>query len=149
MSTIYLPTGFSWVAASLVSVATVLQWQGFRVGIARKAARVAYPQAYAEKAEQESSKEAMVFNCTQRAHQNTLENVPVVILTTLIGGLRYPIPAAVACGFWSFTRIIYTLRYGTGEPKKRALVFRFNFIAQLVLTALSGKVAFDLIKAGV
>ena len=37
---------------------------------------------------------------------------------TLIGGLRYPIPAAVACAFWSFTRIIYTLRYGTGEPNK-------------------------------
>ena len=70
---------------------------------------------------------------------------------TLIGGLRYPISAAVTCGFWSFTRIIYTLRYGTGVPKKvfvfkvsvvsesysycnptqRASVFYFNFLAQL------------------
>jgi glutathione S-transferase len=37
---------------------------------------------------------------------------------TLIGGLRYPIPAAVACGLWSLTRILYTIRYGTGEPNK-------------------------------
>jgi uncharacterized membrane protein len=115
-----------------------------------------YGPAYAEKAEQESSNEAKVFNCLQRetrfpmpsfrsscntftgAHQNTLENVPVVVLTwvlfpsrvvmglitllatyrTLISGFRYPIAAAAACGLWSITRIMYTLRYGTGEPKK-------------------------------
>lgn len=37
---------------------------------------------------------------------------------TLISGLRYPIPAAAACGLWSLTRIIYTKRYGTGDPQK-------------------------------
>ncbi|KAF8481836.1 hypothetical protein DFH94DRAFT_681184 [Russula ochroleuca] len=130
MSTIYVPTGqltppsFSWVAASLVSVAIVLQWQRISVGNARKKASIPYPQAYAEKAEQESSMDAKIFNCKQRAHQNTLENVPEVILTTLIGGLRYPIFAAAACGFWSVTRILYMIRYGTGEPKK---VFVFLF----------------------
>ena len=61
----------------------------------------AYDPAYADKAEQEASKDAMVFNCTQReawflalssfclpqlrnsigAHQNTLENVPVIVTT--------------------------------------------------------------------
>ena len=35
---------FSWIAASLVSVAVVLQWQGIAVAGARKAARIAYPQ---------------------------------------------------------------------------------------------------------
>jgi len=78
------------------------------------------------------------------AHQNTLENVPVVVLTwvllssrtfrelitlvttyrTLIGGLHYPIPAAVVCGLWCFTRIFYTIRYGTGEPDKVFLLFK-------------------------
>jgi glutathione S-transferase len=81
------------------------------------------------------------------AHQNTLESVPVVVVTwvlfssrifrelisslethrTLIGGLHYPIPVALACGFWSFTRILYTIRYGTGEPKK---VFFFSYQSQ-------------------
>jgi hypothetical protein len=58
---------------------------------------MAYDPAYADKAEQEASKEAMIFNCTQSkelifscvlplmifagAHQNTLENAPVVVLT--------------------------------------------------------------------
>jgi hypothetical protein len=35
---------------------------------------------YAEKAVQDASKAALVFNCTQRAHQNTLENLPLAIL---------------------------------------------------------------------
>jgi glutathione S-transferase len=81
MSTIYVPTGFSWVAASLVSVAIVLQWQRISVGNARKKASIPYPQAYAEKAEQESSMDAKIFNCKQRAHQNTLENAPVMVVS--------------------------------------------------------------------
>ncbi|KAH9964219.1 hypothetical protein BC827DRAFT_57497 [Russula dissimulans] len=118
MSTIYVPVGFAWIAASVLSVAAVLQWQTTVVGGARKRARIPYPQAYADKTEQEASKEAMVFNCAQRAHQNTLENVPVIVLTTLIGGLHYPIPAAAGCALWSLARIIYTVRYTTGEPRK-------------------------------
>jgi glutathione S-transferase len=149
MTTLYVPTGFSYVAASLLSLTTVLQWQAIAVGGARKKARIAYPQAYADKAEQESSNEAKVFNCMQRAHQNTLENVPVIVLMTLISGFRYPIAAAAACGLWTVTRIMYTLRYGTGEPKKRALPVRLSFFVQTTLSILSGKVVFDLIKAGV
>lgn len=88
------------------------------------------------------------------AHQNTIENVPVIVLPwvlwssfafrkliillptyrTLIAGIRYPIPAAVACGFWSFTRIIYTLRYGTGEPSK---VICFAFQVTLISESYS------------
>lgn len=33
--------------------------------------------------------------------------------------LKYPIPAAACCGLWSFSRILYTLGYATGEPAKR------------------------------
>ena len=76
------------------------------------------------------------------AHANTLENVPGAIVlyvyhrtpsslcvsscthgtrSTLLAGLRYPVFAASALGFWSFCRIIYTLGYGTGDPKKRLI----------------------------
>ncbi|KAI0257024.1 hypothetical protein BJV78DRAFT_1159704 [Lactifluus subvellereus] len=130
MSTIYVPTGFSWVTASLLSVATLLQWQSLAVGGARRRAKIPYPRAYAEKAEQEASKDAMVFNCMQRAHQNTLENAPVIVTTTLISALHYPIPAAVGCGLWTLSRIIYTLTYGTGEPRKRVPSVNFGFLMQ-------------------
>jgi hypothetical protein len=69
MSTIHFPTGwsflpthypgtdssrppsFSWVAASLLLVVTVLQWQGIAVGNARRKARIAYPQGELHRAE--------------------------------------------------------------------------------------------------
>ncbi|KAH9964221.1 hypothetical protein BC827DRAFT_1154181 [Russula dissimulans] len=149
-----------------IGSAAVLQWQTTVVGGARKRARIPYPQgerfhagetlilwadymysAYADKTEQEASKEAMVFNCAQRAHQNTLENVPVIVLTTLIGGLHYPIPAAAGCALWSLARIIYTVCYTTGEPRKRSVPARLGFVLQTVQFFLSGKVVFDLIKA--
>jgi len=149
MSTIHVPVGFSWVTASLLSVATLLQWQGLSVCGARKKAHISYPLAYADKAEQEASKEAMIFNCMQRAHQNTLENAPVVVLTTVISGLRYPIPAAAGCGLWVLSRFVYTVRYGAGDPKKRMLPVRIGFLVQIALSALSGKVVYDLIKAGI
>jgi len=53
-----------------------------------------YPHLYAEKAEAAASKDAMIFNCTQRAAQNTLEYLPVVITCTVITAVKYPILAA-------------------------------------------------------
>lgn len=64
--------------ASILSTCFVLFWQGEVVGRYRRAANVPYPQAYAEKAEAEASLDAKRFNCAQRAHQNTLENVPII-----------------------------------------------------------------------
>ena len=148
------------------------------------------------------------------AHQNTLENVPVVVLTwvlfssrtlvglitlfvgqlyyyrTLISALRYPIPAAAACGLWSASRIMYMLRYGSGDPKKVFVFYTksawgrkseshplnpartsgqvelprpdwwvnpafyecnasYLSVRTIGLSILSGKVVFDLVKAGI
>lgn len=114
-----VPEGFQYVGASLLSTVFVLVGQGITVGRWRKRSGIKYPQLYADKAEAAASKDAMIFNCAQRAHQNTLENIPVVYVTTLITGLKYPHLAAGACALWSLSRIGYTRGYLSGNPDKR------------------------------
>ncbi|KAI6007177.1 hypothetical protein EDD15DRAFT_27889 [Pisolithus albus] len=116
---ILLPEGYKYITAPLVSLGWVLLWQGLLVGRARKRAGIAYPQLYAEQAECKASPVALRFNCTQRAHQNTLESTPIVVLGTLITGLKYPLLATALGSAFSIGRVIYTLGYKTGEPAKR------------------------------
>jgi glutathione S-transferase len=49
-------------------------------------------------------------------HTNTTHNQ--LVSRTIIAGLKYPIIAASVCGFWVFTRVLYTRGYITGEAKK-------------------------------
>ncbi|KIP06175.1 hypothetical protein PHLGIDRAFT_36079 [Phlebiopsis gigantea 11061_1 CR5-6] len=119
---IVLPAEYGYTAAAVVSTFWVTLFQSLRVGRARKAAKIDYPQLYAEKAEAAASKEAHVFNCAQRAHQNTLEWLPQVIASTLIVGVKYPRFAAAVCATWSVARVLYTIGYTSGNPKKRNLL---------------------------
>jgi len=118
-STIVVPQGFSYVAASLLSIAVLLQWQAGSINYYRKEANIPYPQTFAEKAEMQASKEALIFNCAQRAHYNTVENVPIIVICTLVTALRHPIYAASACGLFTVGRILYTIGYLSGEPRNR------------------------------
>ena len=44
---------------------------------------------------------ALKFNCTQRAHQNTLEYLPQVLVLEALLGLQYPIYAASLGMAWN------------------------------------------------
>lgn len=122
MAAIVLPSGYNYTIAAVVSTFWVTAFQVIRVGRARKAAKIDYPQLYAEKSEAAASKEAQVFNCTQRAHANTLEWLPQIITSTLVIGLKFPVLAASVCGVWSVSRILYTIGYASGNPSKRNLL---------------------------
>ncbi|KAH8990175.1 hypothetical protein EDB86DRAFT_1803677 [Lactarius hatsudake] len=147
--TLNLPSNYPWVLASIFSIVPVLQLQTSFVVKARKRAGIHYPQLYAEKAEQEASKDARIFNCAQRAHHNTLENVPSMVLSTLISAIHYPTYAAIGCGIWSFSRVLYTMGYSTGEPRRRSFGAYSSLGVQALMGLLAGKVVFDLIRAGV
>ncbi|KAG6832533.1 hypothetical protein H0H92_000162 [Tricholoma furcatifolium] len=132
--TFTVPNGIEYVGAALLSTVLVLGVQTYLVGKWRKRSGIKYPQLYAEKAEAEASQEAFIFNCAQRAHQNTLETIPIIYATTLITAIKYPIVAAAACGVWSVSRFAYTRGYITGVPSKRAgPVYALGLMGMLTL----------------
>lgn len=45
--------------------------------------------------------EATRFNCTQRAHQNTLESVPMLLALEILLGLQFPLYAASLGMIWN------------------------------------------------
>lgn len=110
---------------------------------ARKAFNIPYPALYAES----THKNANEFNCVQRAHQNSLENLISFYPMLILAGVRFPITAAVAGLMYNVGRIMYFKGYCTGDPKKRmngwiqyfgtltllGAVFRFAY--ELVMTA--------------
>ncbi|KAG6808635.1 hypothetical protein H0H92_003439 [Tricholoma furcatifolium] len=142
---------FEYVGVSLLSTVFVLAGQSSLVSKWRKRAGIRYPQMYAEKAEAEASKDAFTFNCAQRwfphiclrkcfspdvdlgAHQNTLEKIPVVYVTTIITGLKYPIVAALGCGAWSLSRIFYTRGYLTQPEKVSFTVYLLRRVTQITV----------------
>ncbi|KAL1749004.1 hypothetical protein HDZ31DRAFT_59888 [Schizophyllum fasciatum] len=136
--TLVLPDGAQYLGAAYASTIWLQVWQMMRVGKARKAAGVPYPRLYAEKAEEEASIHARKFNCTQRAHQNTLEQIPPLFVASALTALKFPTFAAGAVGVWTFGRIMYTLGYSTGDPKKRTS--RGGWLSSLtsVVLALTG-----------
>ncbi|KAJ8586543.1 membrane-associated proteins in eicosanoid and glutathione metabolism, partial [Rhizopogon salebrosus TDB-379] len=122
-------------------------WQTFLVGRYRKRSGISYPQMYAEKAEVEGSEAALRFNCMQRAHQNTLESIPLVFISTVVAGLKYPVLAAAMCGAYSFARIIYTIGYKSGQPKRRTLGALGSNFAVVGLISVATYSAYQLLPA--
>ena len=103
-------------------------WQGFMVGRMRTKLKVDYPAMYSDT--------EPLFNCYQviniliiinnkytslhqRAHQNTLEKMPLFLILILAAGLFNAKVAAAVGFFWLISRVIYSVGYYSGMPKNR------------------------------
>ncbi|KAF8208383.1 hypothetical protein K438DRAFT_1813910 [Mycena galopus ATCC 62051] len=151
MSTITVPQGTSYVAASMLSTVFLLTWQTIKVSGHRKRAGVEYPRLYAEQAEIAASSDAMKFNCVQRAHANTLENIPQIYLMTTLIAVKAPVVAASALGLWVFSRVAYTNGYSSGIPANRnGFLTRITYMPAM-LTLLLGSVysVYTLVAEGI
>ncbi|KAF9482960.1 membrane-associated proteins in eicosanoid and glutathione metabolism [Pholiota conissans] len=139
-TTVTVPDGFHYVAPAFVSTIFLLYGQNLLVSKYRKRSGIAYPQMYADKAQAEESNEANLFNCAQRAHQNTLENIPIIYTATIVTALKYPVFAASTLGFWTLSRVSYTRGYMTGDPKGRMTIL--YIIGMLLSFAVMGTSAY-------
>ncbi|CAH9094883.1 unnamed protein product [Cuscuta epithymum] len=126
-----LPKEYGYVVIVLVLYCFLNTWMSFQVGKARKKYNVSYPAMYATEAE---NKDAKLFNCVQRGHQNSLEWMPVFFLLMGLGGIRHPLVSASLGAFYIFARYGYFKGYSTGNPENRLTVGKYNFIAILGLT---------------
>lgn len=76
--------------------------------------------------------------------QNTLETLPLFLLTLLISGLRHPRLAVGLGATWLVGRVLYTVGYASGDPARRmqgGLPSSLSYIG-LVITATTTVVQF-------
>ncbi|KAG2201746.1 hypothetical protein INT47_002006 [Mucor saturninus] len=145
MPAITVPSEYGYVLAVAVASALYTFSLGIKVGGARRAAKVPYPYLYAEKDEAEKDPKKNVFNCTQRAHQNTLEILPIYNTLLLVGGLKYPEVSAAAGALFILGRVVYVSGYVTGDPAKRTRG-AFGFLGLVTLLGTASATVYNLLK---
>lgn len=123
-----LPKDYGYVLLAGSSSVLLLGWLGHRVGKARKEFDVKYPTMYSD--------DKPLFNCVQRAHQNSVENHSAFLFTLLVSGLKYPRLSAGLGAVWVLGRISYARGYYTGDPEKR-LRGAYGLVGSLGLLILS------------
>ncbi|XP_029973447.1 microsomal glutathione S-transferase 3b [Salarias fasciatus] len=131
-----LPSEFGYVILTYLYSWIMLAYLAMKVGGARKKFDVKYPTMYSDKEQ--------VFNCIQRAHQNTLEVYTQWLLFQTIAGLVYPLSASVLGVIWVTSRFSYAWGYYTGDPSKR-MKGAYGYIGYLGVIALSISVALQLL----
>ncbi|KAH0487304.1 MAG: uncharacterized protein KVP18_003571 [Porospora cf. gigantea A] len=133
-----IPSHFGIVIIVAVLILLSTQWTSIQVGMARKKYGLRYPEMYAIKGatyrgvgvqcgttETDLSElmltndEVTTFNCFQRAHQNTLEALPLVLTLLVLAGLWAPMLSSVSGLVWIVGRAAYVSGYQSGDPRLR------------------------------
>eukprot|EP00834_Sanchytrium_tribonematis_P005126 NODE_290_length_10614_cov_1.553590.p10 type:complete len:150 gc:universal NODE_290_length_10614_cov_1.553590:6277-5828(-) len=112
--------------------------QGFQIGQLRKAYGLTYPDMgdgrYSKKLTDE---QWFKFACTQRAHLNYLEALPMFLTFMIIGGIAYP-TIATGLGITGIVgRQFYAMGYRSSGPKGRSIGAGISALAIIGLFGLA------------
>jgi len=128
MSVITLDPAYGYVFLVLILSYFLSFWQGFMVGRMRTRLKVDYPAMYSDT--------EPLFNCYQRAHQNTLEKMPLFLILLLAAGV-FNAKVATALGlFWIVSRVIYSVGYYSGMPKNRVVGSLLSLLTEVALLTM-------------
>ncbi|KAF3321019.1 microsomal glutathione S-transferase 3-like protein [Carex littledalei] len=133
---------YGYVVLNLVVYALLNMWMSIEVGKARKKYKVPYPTLYATESE---NKDAKLFNCVQRGHQNSIEYMPVFFVMLLVGGLQHPLIAAGLGTLYTISRFFYFKLYSTGNPQNRLKPVGVSFLALFGLIICSASFGVNLL----
>ncbi|XP_020582141.1 microsomal glutathione S-transferase 3 [Phalaenopsis equestris] len=133
---------YGYVVLVLVLYVFLNLWMGVQVGKARKKYKVPYPALYALESE---NKDAKLFNCVQRGHQNSLEYMPVFFVALLLGGIQHSLVASILGLFYTVARFFYFKGYASGVPENRIKFGGLNFLALLGLIFCSASFGINLL----
>ncbi|XP_065569447.1 glutathione S-transferase 3, mitochondrial-like isoform X1 [Artemia franciscana] len=137
MANVHFQSDYGYVILVGIGSAFMLVWKSLQVGKMRRKFKINYPIMY--------SADNELFNCYQRAHQNTLEVYPQFLFMLLVGGIQYPLLSATAGAVWIAGRIAYAKGYYTGDPQKR-MQGGFNYIGLITLLGTTSAFAFRLLN---
>ncbi|CAH8257072.1 unnamed protein product [Arabidopsis lyrata] len=140
----FLPKEYGYVVLVLVFYCFLNLWMGFQVGGARKRYNVPYPTLYAIESE---NKDAKLFNCVQRGHQNSLEYMPMYFILMILGGMKHPCISTGLGLLYSVTRYFYFKGYATGDPMKRLTIGKYSFLGLIGLMICTISFGVTLIRA--
>lgn len=140
----FLPREYGYVALVLVLYCFLNFWMGMQVGKARKKYKVYFPTLYASESE---NKDAKLFNCIQRGHQNSLEYMAVFFVLMVLGGIRHPCVCAGLGIIYIVSRFFYFKGYSTGDPQKRLSIGKYGFLALFGLQVCTISFGVSLLRA--
>ncbi|KAL1308305.1 uncharacterized protein [Arachis hypogaea] len=111
-----LPKEYRFVAIVLVIYCFLNLYMAAQVAMARKRYNFPYPTLYASESQ---NKDAKLFKCIQRGHQNSLETMAIFFMLMILGGLKHPSICGVLGVLYIIARYFYFKGYATGDPNNR------------------------------
>jgi len=137
----FLPKYYGWFLLSLIGVFAMNVFQIAMVSKARRRYGIKYPNLYAPIGHKFEEK----FNCIQRAHQNTLEFIPLTLTLGVVTSFFHPLLSASFLTIFAVSRVIYSIGYTKSIKNRRIGFIMSAFGGILPLAGLATYEGFNLI----